>query len=356
MISEKDSLSIRYAQCFGIVAVVLGHYSIKPLDVMQPYVFHMPLFFFIGGLLFKDKPFLSVAKGTLTKHIFYIAYTYVIISLIAMYLKESHGLWVGNIYPENMKYAITWVLQHNFHNNNYFLVAWFLFAYAIVSISCCLILKLKSKIIISIIAIALGFLGMEYVSPLYFETKMQSYNLLSQVMVGSMFYLFGYLLRAATLQLSSPYVPVVSIVILFTMKNYSILLGMGMSGSSYPHGFEAHTVSSMLCIASVFTITNIMSQMPVKFNSLSLIGNESKVIMSYHLLTFTLVDFVFYKLGMYDISKTVALKHYVSQQFWYVYILAGVFLPLALSIIYDATVSFAKASLARRKNNNTIHL
>lgn len=335
MLTIRESLSITYAQCFGIVSVVLGHYAIKPLDVLQPYVFHMPLFFLIGGLVFKDRPITSVIIGSLKKHILYIIYTFIIISVIAIYLRSNFGLWVGSIYPEEVKDTIQWTLQHNFHNNNYFLVAWFLFAYAIVSVMCAIMLKIKSRIILTTLAIALGYIGMEYVSPLYFENKQQAYNLLSQVMVGSMFYLLGFLLKDTFMKLSSPYIPIISIAILFTMKNYSILLGMGMSGSSYPHGFYAHTASSMLCIASIFTITNILSQMPMRYNFLSLIGSQSKAIMSYHLIAFTCVDFVFYKLGIYDISKTAALKHFVSHQYWYLYPLAGVGLPLLLALFFS---------------------
>lgn len=356
MLNNQESLSVRYAQCFGIVSVVLGHYAIKPLDVLQPYVFHMPLFFLIGGLLFKDRCVSKVIMGVLKKHIMYIVYTFVIISLIAVYLRDSFGLWVGNIYPEKIEDSIVWTLQHNFHNNNYFLVGWFLFAYAIVSIICAVLLKIKSKIIISILAIALGYIGMEYVSPLYFENKLQAYNLLSQVMVGSMFYLLGFLFKGELLKLASPYIPIISIAILFTMKSYSILLGMGMSGSSYPHGFYAHTVSSLLCVATIFTITNILSQMPVKFNLLSLIGNQSKVIMSYHLLAFTCADFFFYKLGMYDISKTAALKHFVSPQYWYFYPLAGIGLPLLLAVaLLNAKKIHMNISIQQLKIQNGPH-
>lgn len=333
--SALNYKSIGYAQAIGIIAVVLGHYPIKPLDVFQPYVFHMPLFYFIGGMLFKHKTITSTATSICKKHIFYTAYTYIIISIIAIFLNSKFGANVGRLYVGGPLDSILNILSNNFHNSYYFLVGWFLFSYALVSMSCRIILSINNKFILFIIAVAIGYFGMTSVAGYYHTTKFQPYNLLSQVMVGSMFYLFGFIFKEITLSIKSPYIPVVSIIVLFTMKSYGTLIGLGMSWSNYPNGFISHTVSSMLCILSIFAVTNILSDLSSEFKLLTHIGRESKVIMSYHMLAFTAVDYLFFKLGQFDISKTSALSHYKTEHYWYLYALLGIAIPLTLSYFTD---------------------
>lgn len=328
--------SIGYAQAIGIIAVVLGHYPIKPLDVFQPYVFHMPLFYFIGGMLFKRKDIIDTTKSVFRKHLFYTAYTYIIISIIAILLHSTIGANVGRLYVNGPIDSLINIISSNFHNNYYFLVGWFLFSYALVSLACRVMLAVNNKPFLLAVSIAIGYFGMTYIADLYHLTKSQSYNLLSQIMVGSMYYILGYLIRDFTLSLKSPYIPAFALLVLFTMKSYGTLIGLGMSWSNYPNGFISHATSSILCILTIFSISNILAGMSTEFKLLSHIGRESKVIMSYHMLAFTLVDFIFYMTGNFDISKTSALSHFKTDHYWYIYALTGVFIPLLLAYITNA--------------------
>lgn len=47
----QRSLAIDYIKCIGIILVVYGHYDRYTINVLHPYFFHMPLFFFLGGML-----------------------------------------------------------------------------------------------------------------------------------------------------------------------------------------------------------------------------------------------------------------------------------------------------------------
>ena len=53
MLTEDRSITLDYAKALGIISVVIGHYNLNPFGIPHPYLFHMPLFFFIGGMLIK---------------------------------------------------------------------------------------------------------------------------------------------------------------------------------------------------------------------------------------------------------------------------------------------------------------
>ena len=50
-ISPQESLFLNYVKAIGIFLVVVGHYRWLPPTLFHPYIFHMPLFFIVGGIL-----------------------------------------------------------------------------------------------------------------------------------------------------------------------------------------------------------------------------------------------------------------------------------------------------------------
>ena len=80
--TERQSLAVDYLKAVGIIAVVSGHYDGSFINFLRPYIFHMPLFFFVGGLLFKTGKKGGVfAKNLLVKYIFYIVVSYAVLWL-----------------------------------------------------------------------------------------------------------------------------------------------------------------------------------------------------------------------------------------------------------------------------------
>ncbi len=334
-----------------MIAVVLGHYGIVPPYIFEPYTFHMPLFFLLGGILFKETSILQTIKNITIKHLWYIAYTYIIISAIALLISSYYNISIGEIYKSTISDTFKNIFEKNFHNNGYFLVAWFLFSYALASLLCRVIIYIKKQVVILGIAILIGFLGMCYVASLYAETSNQTYNLMSQVLVGSMFYLIGFVFKKTLLSMKSLYIPIMSIIIIFTMKNFGVLGGLLMSWSKYPQGFIFHTLSSLLSICAILAITNAAASQDKKLNLLSLIGSKSKIIMSYHLLTFTILDIVFYKLGMYNMKNASYLNHYSTPHYWFLYIATGIALPIIISLTVDYIKSIKANELLEKEKS-----
>lgn len=88
MLEEKKSHAIDYVKCIGIVLVIFGHYPNTIINVLKPYMYHMPLFFFLGGMLFSTK------KGS-KKHYYniivkYAAYIIISYLLLGLSVKASH--------------------------------------------------------------------------------------------------------------------------------------------------------------------------------------------------------------------------------------------------------------------------
>ncbi|WP_367298705.1 acyltransferase family protein [Hafnia alvei] len=341
-ITPTQSLSLSYVQAIGISFVVIGHLSITLFDLFKPYVFHMPLFFFLGGVLYKDRAAFKSVLKILKKHIPYIIYTYIIISIIAIYLSNKFGFYVGTIYEPTIGETIKTIFKRNFNNNSFFLVAWFLFAYVLVSVLMTFILKIKSNSILFIFSLLSGYYGMTFLSLEYIHSDNQVFNLASQVSVGSMYYVLGHLFKDAYLKMKSPYIILISFIILVSINNVTPIIPIGMAWSKYGMSFYLHLITSMLCITTIFVISNIVAEYYKELSLVKLIDGYSKSIMSYHLLAFLLVDFVFYYLGMYDIKNSSGTKHYANKQFFTLYFMAGLFIPVLATYMINSSINRMK--------------
>ncbi|MFW5402428.1 acyltransferase family protein, partial [Yersinia sp. 1252 StPb PI] len=80
MPEEQYRRAINYVKAIGIIAVVAGHYYGTPFNVYTPYVWHMPLFFFLGGMLFNSsKPAKKAIRSVIRNYFLYLIIVFVII-------------------------------------------------------------------------------------------------------------------------------------------------------------------------------------------------------------------------------------------------------------------------------------
>lgn len=357
---EDEEKSINYAKAIGIIAVVIGHYPGNPFNYFNPYLFHMPLFFFLGGVLLNENR--KIQKHTLTiirKHAFYIVYIY--ISTVAItwtihliYPIDYESLWKGGLFSSAI-YAI----KSNFHGGSYFLVGWFLFAYMIASITSLPLIKsiqkiTNSKLIssLSILSLSLlsAYLGIEVFSQKYNTTNIFYFNTISQVSVGLSFILLGYLLKPILFKITNIYGLLLAFCFLYILQKYDLINTMGMSWSSYPELWYVHISTALIGIYSVIVISKILSSQK-DISLLEKTGIQSKSIMSFHLLVFILIDIIFFHLESYDISKTRPLDHFVSEYSWPIYISAAVLIPIFGEQAYSAIKNRLKQKLTTTPPN-----
>ena len=343
---ERFSLFVDYSKAIGILAVILGHLPNVPMltfNFITPYMYHMPLFFFIGGMLFRPgKKLTHVLKKVFTQYVLYTVVTYVIIGLISNFAASQFGLNLSNPLFGDISNIIKKAFLSNMHNNKLFMVAWFLVAYAIVYVLTNIITTLTTRIfkedkfIYIAISIVLGLLAVAYLPQLYASTKMQSLNLLCQVLVGMMFYSLGYLLKDNTFKFLTIYGFIISFSIVVFLVKLGVLSMFFMSWSKYPNGVMVSMTGAFCGIYCILYLAKLLAC--TEYNNLiRLIGSSSKSIMSWHMLTFLCLDIIISKMGYFDISKynRAGYKSYNNPNFWLLYIFAGLLVPLAFSQVYQ---------------------
>ncbi|EEE3939100.1 hypothetical protein C7X69_24130, partial [Salmonella enterica subsp. enterica serovar Infantis] len=168
-IDNFESKTIDIMKFIGIVFVAIGHYPGDYFNIMSPYLFHMPLFFFIAGITLKKsnpikksiRVFLSIVK--------YSAITYIVTGLIAITLSKKFGIDLGYPFADGVLNTIIYALQQNFHNNPLFLVCWFLLAYCTSYFISSLVVSFVSNntrsklnpLLLTVISIAFGVIAIK---------------------------------------------------------------------------------------------------------------------------------------------------------------------------------------------------
>lgn len=332
--------SIDYAKAIGIIVVVIGHCANNTFNVMTPYMYHMPLFFIIGGMVFNEnKSFSSFIKVIIKKYFAYIILADAFLFLIS-YLLQKYTI-ITNLYKKQdsiYDYAV-YFINTNMHVSFLFLVSWFLFAYALASVILYIYLHAinnfepRYKLVTSILFITLsGYLSINVISVEYRNSWVIWLNYASQVLTAFSFMLIGKTFKDIIFKIPSITGVCISFLIVLTMKRMGFGGEIGISGSFYKHGFILTYIQVLLCSYIVLSISCFLSK--AHYSKLFIyIGRQSKSIMTYHLLAFVVVDIFFGYIGMYDIRKTKALTHYSEPTFWPMYIIAGIFIPLAINFI-----------------------
>ena len=335
-----------YVKALGIISVVIGHYPGDPFVLLKPYVYHMPLFFFLGGVLFNTRrSLLSHSVNLIKKHLSYIVVVYLLLALIFAMLHQLYPIAYTSMWRGTVLDSILYPIEQGFHGGSYFFVGWFLFAYAIVSLLCFIVISLLTRLLSSpvrrqaavlITALLMGYAGMDYVAQLYQASTLFYLNLLAQILVGASFFLLGYAGKNLIMKHSGVYGFVTAFVVIYVMSQYNVLEPMVIAWSKYPLGFAYQTLTALAGIVAVFSVAKIIAHYE-HIPLLRRIGQQSKPIMSYHILAFVLLDIVFSWLGLWDLHNTKALNHYYSQFTWPIYIGLGIAIPMLLHVLYQHT-------------------
>lgn len=338
---------IDYAKAIGILAVVVAHYH-DVFTTIKPYFYHMPLFFFIGGMLFKpEKRLTDVVKGVATKHWLYIVKNYIIIGLIAVAATKLNNIpRLQYPFKDGVFGTIKFALEGNMHVNGLFLVAWFLVAYSFVSILFAVLSYIagkfkfiNTKFVLLIASLILGAIGFYVTSVEYAESKIFYYNLITQILVGTMFYGFGFSLKDHIYKLLNVYAFIIIYSVILCLVYLGWIAQSFMSWSVYKLGFYNMVITPLLCIYCVFFISAALSK-SFSAKLISTVGKNTKSIMSYHLSCFILLDIIFSHFGMWDIKRSSALTHYVDGRFALFYIASALFVPIAFRYGLDKTKAF----------------
>ncbi|EOI5728751.1 acyltransferase family protein [Cronobacter malonaticus] len=333
--NEYESLTLDYAKAIGIFFVVIGHYDASVLNLFKPYMFHMPLFFFIGGLtLNHNKPVMSFLKTITKSLVLYAIFTYILIGVVSEIISKIYSIQAfGNAFVSDPITTIKTAFKYNFANHRMFVVAWFLVAYFWASLLCvifCKAIKAISLDYFNLILLLSGLLIGVFAMDFYNTSEVtQSRNLLIQIMVAIMFFMAGCASRQFMNFFSSPVLAIVCCLTVYLLRNYGFTKDFIMSISFYPYGAIITIVQAACGIAVVLFMSRLLAAF--KFEWILAIGRRTKTIMSYHILSFVMLDIFFYMTDIFDIHTTDAFVHFKS---WYsmpLYVSTGIALPTLFS-------------------------
>ncbi|WP_026970280.1 acyltransferase family protein [Aliagarivorans marinus] len=339
-LSKQQSLFIDYAKGLGILLVVIGHYNWQADAVYTPYLFHMPLFFILGGLVLR--PYADErrwARKWLRSYPLYYVVWYTVIGLITLALTSLFDtrivLYLGQGWD-----IFAMPLRGNSHANSLFMIGWFLVSYALVSGAFRIVVSRSrgriNRYYLLLATVVLAYLATEYLAPAFHAERLWYRNVLVQLAVGSMYMAFGYALRPWLDKLASFNLMASCWIVLATIVALGWVTPLGMSWSEYPDGFVLHTLSAVLGSVGLLSLCYLLSQAKPQ-TSLQLLGRYSKDIMTLHLLMFVLLDILFASMGLLQMSYISALHHWVSPKVCWLYMLVGCVAPIALRMAIDST-------------------
>lgn len=338
MIDKTKSNAIDYVKCIGIVLVIFGHYPNTIINILKPYMYHMPLFFFLGGILFNTKKgSIKHYKNLAIKYLLYIIMSYVFLGLtvkLMHYLFETQDklIYVNNLYD-----SVMFALKSNFHNNPLFMVGWFLLSYMLVLVVAYPFYKIietylnetTAKVFSFTIGLAIGYVAITYVSPMYKESKMFYFNTLCQVMVGLSFFMIGYAAKNVIWKFLNPYTTFTLFLSVIFFRQSGLITNLYMSWSTYADGFVMSLVGALIGIYIIFFFADLFSKAG-DYKLMRMVGSESKAIMTFHMLSFTIVDIILSLLGFYTVDKKQILNHFTSAYSLPLNILIAIFLSILL--------------------------
>lgn len=314
--------------------VVLGHLigsvgsECAALSFLKGFVyqFHVPLFFFLSGLFFKED---ETWKAFLTKKIKRLYVPFVVFNLLFQAIDILLRITCGiSIIPvDEIKHAIKIILQlavTPLGGATWFLIALFR---AAVLYKILFILFKRSKVIVCALCLI----------AVLFRANIQDKYLLSVTLVALFFYSLGFLLKDVTNKLDSLSLRDKLLLSIPLLSAFVIILPhnrMDVSACAYQNLYLA-ILSSVLGIIMVLSLSSCISTLIVS-KPLSFLGSESMSILTLHFFAFKLVTLVQI---LYVAAPGMAILSHpcynVSGIWGWMYLFVGIALPLALSFCYN---------------------
>ena len=325
--------------------MVIGHSGCPDWMGRFIYMFHMPCFFFISGILLNDKYLTDVKNGIIKKLKGYY-FPFVKWSLIFLLL---HNLFTYlHIYETkySLQETIIRIVRVFTMTGSEQLLGgyWFLISLTWASIGSILFLGLlrKSNMLtyINILGGVIGSLLIASVEHLFPFRLPNQFG--SQTFLALAFFLSGYLYNKAELR-QSRYFECLWPLLLFVPVIASVFFNLSM--------FSSQTMSCLYFIIALSgTIGLIQLTKIFQYNKVmtlfNYIGNKTLYILTFHFLSFKLVSYIFIRLKglpITDLSLFPVLQD-MNSWMWIIYTIVGIVVPL---IIWELFYSLSKF---RQKN------
>lgn len=272
---------------FGILFVILGHIQqyIPSWLLIYIYSFHMPLFYYVSGYLYKEKYEKMELKGYIKKRAKELLYPYITLTIINFlwYIIKEHS--INGI----VKYIISFLYSNYIFDINYVGAVWFLMSLFIVEILYMMLRKKSNLNITSImvfICFTIGILIQKIVSIKYFRLPFW----IDISLFGLLFYHLGHIIKIKCNNLKF-YKKVIILVLSIILNISAIILNykycytdkfLGRIDMLYLH--FGNYILFLLASTSGILTWQIISELICKNKLLELLGQNTLVIMGIHII------------------------------------------------------------------------
>lgn len=331
----------------GIVCIVIGH-SYGTLGRFV-YLFHLAIFFFVGGALYKskkyeDRPKLFFANRIVANWKRYASYTIALVLLHNLFVKT--GMLINSGYYD-LTQTVNAILGTLLFDNLETLggALWFIPVYIFSSIiyggivSCGKHISkvyfhdsLNAKyLVIAVLGIIVGLLGL-YAN---INGAVFRYNFHVSLLVTP-FFVGGYFLRGAIQNRSKIFNPlglIVSLLILLVLA-YELNISIDLSCNKIGNAYIFYPVS-FIGIYFCLCLGQLLLRIKYVNGYFGLLGRHSMEIMACHLVVFKIFDCIAACiLGISD-PNVYGVFPCAFGQFWYMYILLGINVPVLLFLFLN---------------------
>lgn len=341
---------IDIARGIAIILVVVGHACPKPL-LYYIYQFHLPVFFFISGIMYKsyyeEHPVENFTKRLKAYYVPFLKYQLIFLVLHNVFcawnlLNEFSGeAAYSKVYSlkDFIKYGVLtigFVWRERFGGAMWYLICVFTISVAF-PIIMYLVKKIKNRYvqvaIVPVIMIIFAIIGFN--TSFISAAGYKNIGKVSVSMVGLQLYYLGVLYGNYREKIEQ--IPVWSKVVISALCA-GIVLGMskinpgGMAGLSYRY-YWLFPVGAVAGIAMVMLVSQLPGIRSSKF--LTLCGKYSLQIMCLHFLAFKIVTFIMIKWYNYPMEYLGYFPTYEKGLWWIAYSVVGVLVTLAFAWLTD---------------------
>lgn len=371
---NKDIKWVNVAKGLGIIAVVIGHTG-SPINKYL-YLFHMALFFFLSGYLYKDHYtnnfWQFIKRRVVSLYLPFVKYQTIFFLLRNIFFNlniYSENVLIGGAqmgyvnYKESLPYILKAIIT--FNGVDPLLSAfWFLQTLFFVNIAFFIVCKISSvlkvkkayiQFILIICVFIAGFIA------IYSNFDYRIFNQNNRLSVGMLLnliqprvlivlsvYYLGYLYKK--------YEDIIAINIKWTSIFIIVLFILPHFGSvEISAGIYTNPIFFLLAsITGIYITIYFAKLINLNFKSdlLKYMGQNSMIIMAFHLISFkaiSLLQVVIYGYDTYNIAAFPILNG--SGAWWILYSIVGVLLPILIKYLCDVTKNKIRVSFGYKVNN-----
>ncbi|MBB3385562.1 MULTISPECIES: acyltransferase family protein [unclassified Rhizobium] len=355
----------------GIIAVVAGHVGTDiGIKILPVYSYHMPLFFFISGIFYRDDKIESIFQITaklFSRMIFPALAAAIFYDFVTLSVFHQLGLPFGGGAPNPSAILRTFLF------GGYLTAAyWFIGAYILIylyfhiihvwthSIASRLIGPAITRSVCGVLYVGAAAASIYVATLLYGDVQDQDRHIivaghkveivLLRFLLGCGFYYLGSLFGRFQDRLpSSPALPLAVAAICFVIegfifRNYNVFFSMQIM--SFPN-FVTPMITSIFGIIIFYAISEALTRSRAA-RILSFIGQNSYAILLNHMFGFFLLNLLFVALGRISLSD-ISDPYYRFQQDETVplYILFGLVVSIAIPILLKEALHGLKVSISK---------